>query len=236
MFKSLFKSETIEFLCDEEDFGVIPEPYSAKKLMPDWYKSLPMKTGNGLNASTVKRCNPFLDSMSIGWIIPLAADVEIESNEDCSGVNYKWDFYKTVIQNHNMNQVSSEKCPNPTFPKPPIKFLNYWLTKCPPGYSLLFTPPLNRPDPRFTCFSGLVDCDKYFEFVNFPFVWNEPNFHGILPAGTPLVQVIPIKRSSLIKAEAPKQFSLSDIAELNKTRKKRQSHESLYRDNLWEKK
>jgi hypothetical protein len=82
----------------------------------------------------------------------------------------------------------------------------------------------------------LVDCDKYFEFVNLPFVWNEPNFHGILPAGTPLVQVIPIKRSSLIKAETPKQFSLSDINELHKTRKKRQSHESLYRDNLWEKK
>jgi len=236
MLKSFFKAETIEFLCDEEDYGVIPEPYSSKKFMPDWYKALPMKINSGFNGGTVKKCNPFLDSMSIGWIIPLAADVEIHSNDDCSGLTYDTKFHKLMIQNHSMEQVSTSKCPHPTHPKPPIKFLNYWITRCPPGYSLLFTPPLNRPDPRFTCFTGLVDCDKYFEYINFPFVWNEPNFHGILPAGTPLVQVIPIKRSALIQAEKPTKMSLSDIAELHKTRRKLQSHESHYRDNLWEKK
>jgi hypothetical protein len=234
--KSLFKTRTIEFLCEDIDYGVIPEPIPARKYIPDWYKALPMKLDNGLTASTVKRCNPFLDSMGLGWIIPLAADVEFKSNEDCSGIDYKWNFYKPMVENHGMDQVTTEKKPNPSFPKPPMKFLNYWLIKCPKDYSLLFVPPLNRPDPRFTCFSGLVDSDKYFECVNFPFVFNIPNFHGVIEAGTPLVQVIPIKRSTIIKPSESRAMTLKEVGELNLTRRRVKSHQSLYRDTLWEKK
>jgi hypothetical protein len=132
--------------------------------------------------------------------------------------------------------VTAEKKPNPTFPKPPMKFMNYWLIKCPKDYSLLFVPPLNRPDPRFTCFSGLVDSDKYFECVNFPFVFNVPNFHGVIEAGTPLVQVIPIKRSTIIKPFESRAMTLKEVGELNLTRRRVKSHQSLYRDTLWEKK
>jgi len=236
MFKSLFKNNEIEFLCHPEDQGVIPEPYPARKLIPDWYKSLPMKTGPGLRSSTIKRCNPFFDAMSAGWIIPLAADVEIKTNEDASVVNYNWEFYKPIIENHNMNQIHTEKKPNPNFPKPPIKFLNYWIIKCPADYSILFVPPLNRPDPRFTVMSGFVDCDKYFEYINFPFVFNQPNFHGIIEAGTPLVQAIPIKRSTLIKKNKNSCMTNIDLQNLDLTRKKLKSHESTYRNKLWEKK
>jgi hypothetical protein len=233
---SAIKTNNIEFLCKKDDYGIIPEPYPAKKLMPEWFKALPMKTSGGLTSSTIKRCNPFLDSMSLGWIIPLAADVEFSTNEDASGVNYKWNFYKTMIENHSVRQISSEKSPNPVDPKPPMKFMNYWAIKVPKDYSVLFVPPLNRPDPRFTCFSGMVDCDGYFEYVNFPFVFNKPNFHGIIPAGTPLVQAIPIKRSSLDIKPVIRPFNKKDDDDLSFTRKKRASHESHYRDNIWSKK
>jgi len=236
MFKTWFKNDEIEFLCHPEDYGVIPEPIPAKKFIPEWYKALPMKTGPGLSSSTIKRCNPFLDAMSAGWIIPLCADVEISSNENASGVSYNWNFYKPVIENHTQQQISTEKKPNPILPKPPMKFLNYWLIKCPPDYSILFVPPLNRPDPRFTCMSGFVDCDKYFEYVNFPFVFNEPNFHGIIEAGTPLVQAIPIKRSSIIKKDKKRSMTNDELENLELTRRKLKSHESHYRDRLWEKK
>jgi hypothetical protein len=100
----------------------------------------------------------------------------------------------------------------------------------------MFVPPLNRADERFTCFSGIVECDGYFEFINFPFVWNEPNFSGIVPAGTPLVQVIPIKRDTLFKDFTVRAFNDKDYKELKDTQRKRQSHESHYRDNIWERK
>jgi hypothetical protein len=227
----------VEFLCQAEDWDVIPKPYPARSHIPDWFKALPPRLGNqGLESSTIKRCMPFLDAMSVGWIIPLAADVEFTTNEDASGLSYRWNFYKPMLENHNANQISTDDNPNPNNPKPPIKFLNYWAIKMPPGYSMMFVPPINRPDPRFTCISGLVDCDGYFEYINFPFFFNEPNWSGIIPAGTPLVQAIPFKRDALIKKTMVKTFSQDDYDALALTRRKRASHESLYKDNIWTKK
>lgn len=233
---SALKTPEIEFLCAEEDWDVIPKPYASKKFVPDWFKALPPKLHDGLEASTIKRCNPFLDAMSMGYIIPLAADVEFTVNEDASGVTYKWNFYKSMIENHGKEQITTDKAPNPLMPKPPMKFMNYWLIRLPKGYSAMFIPPLNRPDPRFQCLSGVVDCDGYFEYVNFPFTFNQPNFHGIIPAGTPLVQVIPFKRSDLDLKAVTRPMKKDDVNLLELTRRKRASHESHYRDNVWTKK
>lgn len=236
MFKSYKPNNEIEFLCHSEDWDVIPKPFPARKLMPDWFKSLPMKLNPGIKSSTVKRCPPFLDAMQVGWIIPLAGDVEFRSNDNASGIDYTWEFYKPLVENHSYEQITTDKKPNPILPKPPMKFLNYWLIKVPKDYSILFVPPLNRPDPRFTCFSGLVDCDGYFEYINFPFTFNEKNFHGIIEAGTPLVQAIPIKRDTLFKSFDIREATNDELEELSKTRRKLQSHVSHYRDNVWERK
>lgn len=226
----------LEFLCYEDDLNNIPAPYPARKLMPGWYKALPKRLHEGLDSGTLKRCPPFLDAMVTGWIIPLVADVEIKSNGDCSGVEYTWQYPRNMIENHSAAQISHSSNPNPLVPRPPMKWMNWWAIKCPPGYSLLFIPPLNRPDPRFTVFSGLVDADGYFEFINFPFVWNEPNFHGIIEAGTPLVQVIPIKRDTLFRESVVRAFTQADHKDLAATRRKRQSHLSHYRDMIWSRK
>lgn len=230
--------EGFEFLCHEEDVGIIPEPYPARKLMPEWFKALPPKINkeNKLDNSTIKRCAPFLDAMTVGWIFPLAADVEIITNGDASGLTYKSNFYRTMIETHSQQQISTKEHPHPESPKPPMKFLNWWAIKAPPGYSMLFTSPLNRADSRFECITGLVDVDGYFEFINFPFVFKEKNFTGILPAGTPLVQAIPIKRDALIKTYTTRKFDKQDLVDLETTRKKRKVHESHYRDHVWERK
>jgi hypothetical protein len=41
-----------------------------------------------------------------------------------------------------------------------------------------------------------VDTDTYKAPVNFPFVLNDVKWEGIIPAGTPMAQVIPFKRES----------------------------------------
>jgi hypothetical protein len=234
--KSVIKTPEIEFLCLEEDVGVIPEPYPARKLMPDWFKHLPPKINqeNKLENSTIKRCAPFLDAMTVGWIIPLAADVEFITNDDASNVTYKSLFYRTMVENHGVQQIGTEKAPHPHSPKPPMKFLNYWAMRVPPGWSILFVPPLNRQDFRFECISGLVDADGYFEFINFPFIFKEPRYTGIIKQGTPLVQAIPIKRDALISDYKVRKFEQKDIEDLELTRRKRKAHESLYRDHIWE--
>lgn len=246
LLSKLFPDQQVEFLCEQEDWEVIPVPYPARKLMPDWYKHLPAKIGkmDKLNNSTIRRCAPFLDAMSVGWIIPLAADVEIITNADASGVDYKWSFHKSMVENHSAEQLNAPNAPkHPTSPKPPLKFMNYWYIKMPPGYSALFVPPLNRPDARFQCISGLVD-DTYMgngaiERINFPFTFNVPNYTGLIKAGTPLVQMIPIKRDEVLKSSRDtiiNKMSAKDLQLLEKTRARRRSHESLYRDKLWSRK
>lgn len=236
--KSVIKTPVIEFLCYEEDYGVIPEPYPSRKFMPEWYKALSPKLNkeNKFENSTIKRCPPFLDAMTAGWIIPLAADVQFITNETASGVSYKWQFYRTMVENHLEFQITSDAAPNPNSPKPPMKFLNWWIVKAQPGWSVLFVPPLNRPDPRFTCISGLVDCDGYFEFINFPFFFNAPNYTGIIEAGTPLMQVIPIKRENLPREYEARAMTKKENKLLQFTRRQRSIHESHYRDYVWSRK
>jgi hypothetical protein len=76
-----------------------------------------------------------------------------------------------------------------------IKFNNFWTAETPPGYSLLFTHPINRSDLPFTTLSGLVDCDTFHHSpIHFPARWHDANFNGTLPKGTPVAQCIPVKR------------------------------------------
>ena len=78
-----------------------------------------------------------------------------------------------------------------------IKFNNFWTIEAPPGYSILFTHPVNRGDLPFTTFTGLVDCDTFHDSpVNFPAHWHDTAFNGVLPKGTPVAQCLPVKRES----------------------------------------
>jgi hypothetical protein len=187
----------IDFLCRPEDKGVIAEPVPAKSVRPAWFRQLPgidksqlSATNNGL---TVKRCMPFVDAMSAGWIIPLAAPVRLEISEDGRTVSAGWEFDREMVSNHGSFQIAG----SPYEPHPPMKFHNYWTIRTPKGWSCLFLPPINRPNGVFEVLSGLVDTDSYRSPVNFPFVAVAPDGVYSLEKGTPLVQVIPFRRADV---------------------------------------
>ena len=75
------------------------------------------------------------------------------------------------------------------------KWNNTWGITTPPGYSCLFISPLHRETP-IIALPGIVDTDTYSAPVNFPFVLRDPKMDGLIPAGTPIIQVIPFKRDS----------------------------------------
>jgi hypothetical protein len=54
---------------------------------------------------------------------------------------------------------------------------------------------LNRFDLPFTTTSGIMDSDSYSTSGNLPF-FIKKGFTGVIPAGTPIAQLIPIKRTS----------------------------------------
>lgn len=70
-----------------------------------------------------------------------------------------------------------------------------WVVNCPDGYSLYFKNPANHFESNLELFEGLVDVDQYPLNVNFPFIWrSSERVDMVLPKGTPLCQIIPIKR------------------------------------------
>ncbi|AAO61368.1 hypothetical protein HfxHF1_475 [Halophage HF1] len=235
------EDQLIEFVTEEEFYGAIPEPIPANKVLPDWYKQLGQYVSESdesvstnerpsIQSSTVKRCAPFLEAMTMGWIIPLAGEVQFKAQDGY--VEYNWDFERNLISNHSLEQVGGEMFPNHEWPI--MKFHNYWNIKVPDGYSALFTNPMNRPGQPFTTFSGVVDLDSYFNFVNFPFMWTGGKYDGILEAGTPVVQVIPFKRSSMLTDATSRAMNEKEEMEVTRTKNELSSHVSTYRDRRWQ--
>ena len=186
----------VAFRCEPRDLGVIAPPRPASRDMPDWFKKLPPISTEMLavnnSGMTIKKCLPFLDAMTFGWIIPLAATVRMEICDGGATANCGWDFDREMVSNHNAGQVTG----NPREPRPPTKFHNYWTIITPPGWSCLFVPPLNRPHTLFETVSGVVDTDTYQGTIHFPFFPTAPEGLHVIPKGTPLVQVIPFRRDA----------------------------------------
>lgn len=191
----------ITFLCPPELEGRIAPPVRASKVLPDWFRDLPremgMKDAHGLPGLTVRACLPVADVMSLGWVIPLPFDIWTDIDPVTGQLQFQWakNLPFQPIEGHHPGQIGAE---NPPFNgRMPLKFINPWRVKLPPGWSASFLHPINHFELPFTAFSGAVDCDALDVAVNVPFLWGgqDPKIH--LPAGTPMVQVIPYARAAM---------------------------------------
>lgn len=221
----------IEFLCRPQDKGLIAEPVPAKSVIPPWFRRLPgidesqvSATNNGL---TVKRCMPFLDALSAGWIVPLAAPVRLEITEGGHTVTAGWEFDREMVSNHGAHQIAG----SPWEHLPPMKFHNYWTIRTPQGWSCLFLPPVNRPNGIFEVLSGVVDTDRYRSPVNFPFVATASDGVYALEKGMPLVQVIPFRRVDAALEGSVRSETEREGAERDHIRRSTQAEEGWYKRN-----
>ena len=222
----------IEFLCPPELFGRIPAPERAVRFTPEWFKRLPRDVGmtfeNGLPALTAKGCLPLTDAFSLGFVVPLPFEVRLIVPEDRLAIQVAWAEGAPFrpIEQHLPAQIGA---PAPPFERTmPLKFVNPWRVRVPAGYSVLFTQPLSRPDLPFTCFSGLVDCDRFDTTVNFPFAWTGPTGEHVLAAGTPIAQLIPLRRESLIRNAAARASTAAELAEQSEASRRKYDEESTY--------
>jgi hypothetical protein len=193
-------SATITFRCPPELEAVLPRPIPAVMGIPDWFKAMPANAFSDVMQTeqmTVKKCPPFIDAMTFGFLIPLVTDLHVENE------TFTWDldlpggaiasYARSPLDFHDNSQVVG----TPLFDADRfiIKFINFWTIETPPGYSLLVTHPVNRYDLPFTALTGLVDTDLYNDdFIHFPAQWRDPAFRGVLPKGTPVAQCLPVKR------------------------------------------
>lgn len=178
---------------------IVDQPTPGNKNIPEWYKKIPRFSNdifsvdeNGLSNATVKMCIPFLDSFITGYIQKTWCDIHIEySNGE---VNYRYSSSPKILDHRKNN--SGVPIPKEFYN---IEFVwqMQWIPELPKGYSIIYTHPFNRIDLPFYSLTGIVDSDKFNveSAANHPF-YIKNNFSGIIPAGTPMVQIIPFKRES----------------------------------------
>jgi hypothetical protein len=208
----------------------IPEEFYPKPssfFIPDWYKEMSSYmtekkdlTPGNTTSGTIKKCMPVFDAITAGYILVTSVDVWISKKMSDNGeieFYYQWSD-SNAVQFHPIEQA-------PTYPKRNghissyPKWTNNWSIKTPKGYSTLFTQPMHRKSP-FTILEGIVDTDEYTPPVNFPFVLNDISFEGLIPAGTPMVQVIPFKRDNW-KMELGKEKNILEQTKMAKKLKSR---------------
>jgi hypothetical protein len=188
------KLQILKHTAQDDDY---PDIFTAKSVIPTWYKEAKLTLNDSpftLNQTkTVKKCVPFLDAMVFGYMIPLPVDVVV------SQVNGHIYFEWGNKEKHTPVEIrTNEGMQNMPIPNGYENIYPAWSTKTildiPKGYSGLVTHPLNHFELPFLTTSGIVDSGIFYN-GNIPFFIKE-GFEGLIPAGTPIAQVIPFKRES----------------------------------------
>ena len=211
-----------------EDPGL--EPELSIKSLPEWYRKHPRYDESG--APLWRNCVPLFDAMTSGYVLLTPEDVTFEQGD--KRINARIDIGSPFIG------FVSERDPMDTF-KAPLGYDNNhyawlprWGFKLEPGYSALYTTPLNRFDLPFINASGIIDNDKMSTPGNMPFFMRE-GWTGVIPKGTPYAQIIPFKRE-----EWELKTQRSDTLDARRQKKLGDRFRSVksdyYRDKLWERK
>jgi len=212
-----------------------PAPFPAARGVPQWLKDMPMDqpgptvAPDGSPAQpipTVKRCPPFLESMTCGYLIPLVGDVVFTREQN--GV-LRFQAQGKIVD----AQLPQEVRATPMQGQLIVKFVNPWIIKTPPGYSTLVLPPLNKFDTPFQVLSGLVETDTYYRPVHFPTVClMRPGTSFTFKRGTPIAQAVPVLRESWESRAVP-----SDVEARKQIEREMQAQRhDFYKDRHWKKK
>lgn len=189
-----------------EEFLKGVEPVPIKTNVPKWFKNL-KHTPQDL---TVKGCKPFLDAITSGYLFKMPQDLYLEHNvwdEEKKAYDSRFRYSVNFENRYNLNtnypdihptkQVEGSPMVEKNGKLPFYKITNPYTIKTPPGYSCLFTAPLNNKEDRFEIISGIVDTDKFNIEINFPMVINTDKYKTlktVIERGTPIAQIIPFKR------------------------------------------
>ena len=207
----------------------IPKIEPARLNIPEWYRRIPryLDDGNkpkiygtgGTNAG-VKTCVPVLDAITSGYVVRLHTDIIVEDG------SLTWSHHIPPLSPRN--EKISAQIPNvPGYTLFTSAWELFYNMKLPKGYSAIFTQPLNRFDLPFICSTGIMDMDTGVGPGAVPFAVKE-DFTGMIPAGTPIVQIIPFKREEWVSEYSEKEIKINWNPRSYAT--------GWYKKNLWKKK
>lgn len=195
-----FKTREVDFLpASQETYDILSTPAPAKNFTPEWLKAIPNLPHP--YDDNPKRCVPFMDALNHGYIQELTCDVKVRcTGKDQEGndiVEFIYPF-ELIEPLGSKRDKGGKKNLLPKFPgyyRSEQHWNSIWEPHTPKGFSTLYCHPLNRLDLPFTTLAGIIDTDVYPIPGPIPFLVKE-GFEGLIPAGTPIYQIIFVKREN----------------------------------------
>jgi hypothetical protein len=180
--------------------GVLKKPKPASDYIPEWYKkAIPYLSPDGKKAptldgtpmATIKKCMPVFDMMTAGYIMETPYDIYVRQTD--TGPYFQWVEQPAVafqamaqFQNHPYSRDIDYA----------VRIEIPWSIKTPKGWSIMVMEPQHRELGPIECSSGIVDTDDFSLPFNMFLKLRDSKFEGMIPAGTPFLQIIPFKREA----------------------------------------
>jgi hypothetical protein len=233
----------VTFMIDKDLYGAVPEPYPASSDLPDWYKDIPMFATDEHGRDdkrhySIRGCKPFMQSLSLGWMLPLPSDLHIVKDQDGARLHFA-DIGSTSMVSTQDRSMYGEEYNMPIDGGVSVKFKTPWYISVPENYSLFNLPILNRWESDiykyFYPFSGIWEADKVVTSVNQFAIMNLPEkINTIIPAGTPIAQIAAVHRDAFLYNATTRSLSEEEHSIIEKSEILRGISSHIYSNHLWE--
>jgi hypothetical protein len=222
----------------EEDPSA-PKPTS--KSLPEWYISADRfyKGPDGKSyigpdggkIPTWKACPAIYDILTTGYVYRTPCDIEFFMDNDKISAKVLDPRYSDFIQDR-------EKMPQFDGPRgyheKHFAWFPDWAVEVPEGYSVLYSQPYDRYDLPFLTTSGIIDNDKVKLPGTMPF-FIAKDWTGVLPAGTPYMQMMPFKREDWTSEYVKEPGLYIAKKNMENSKKYRVPDGGVYLKDVWEK-
>ena len=179
----------IEFITSDwaarKHFPIKP----AKELLPPHWKSM---SSESAGQDTVRKCPGIGDWLTTGYIIPAWTDIVIHQHPEY-GPSASLNNGNTGAANHPPYQCLTLLADKSHY-HGTIKLPGVWKIKTAPGWSIMTVPLWYYQNQPWEALPGIIHSDYHHGEVNINFTLKSKEETISIPAGTPLVQIIPFKR------------------------------------------
>jgi hypothetical protein len=172
----------------------------AKSLVPKWFKDEKLLTPP---ETTFKNCVPFLDSLISGYLVTLPVDILVTQQDGHPIINWRQSNDGLTMVGFRLNE-SIDRIPTPHGYHKDSFYWHFPVSfKLPIGYSALLTQPINRFDLPFQSLSIVLDGGYTLVPEARVTFFIREGFEGIIPQGTPILQIIPFKNEEWVAKDTP---------------------------------
>jgi hypothetical protein len=178
--------------------------------------------------------------LSSGYIIKTPFDIYIDTTGDTPQFDIPETMKvfvslgnKALTGSHDLKQVAGYPFDNDKYIEYLFRVNVVWTVETDPGYSTLFIQPQHQEVSPLFAISAIIDTDTYPSDGLMSFLVKK-NFKGVLPKGTPLLQIIPFKREEYKSEYIETQEKVSQVKNIGL--QVRSVFNSGYKRFLWHKK